>query len=373
LGGPPPAGPRHADSGTAVRLSLPVPGGVHRVGTTRLHLVDATRPDPLTPTARSRELMVQLWYPAARSGRHPVARYMPPAQATLLTQALNADLGGGLPDDLLTFRTHSRQDAPALGGPRRPILLFSPGLGTNALLYTGIFEDLASRGYVVAAIEHTYDAPAVEFPGGRVETQNPDAVADPDRPLPVRIADTRFVLERLAALAAGHNPDAEHRRLPRHVGEILDPARVGVFGHSLGSRTAVGAIAADPRFGTGAALDGGPLLPASLDRPFLMFGNPTHRRAVDPDWSGFYDRLRGQPRLHLILDGAGHYDFSDVTIFKQAVDLAALFDVGTIGGDRALAVQRRYLTAWFDRTLRGRPSHLLRAESPRFPEVDFQP
>jgi len=316
---------------------------------------------------------VQLWYPASRFDHHPFANYMPSTQAGILTQFLNAELGTDFPAELLTFPTHSREDAPAAGGARHPVLLFSPGQGTNAVLYSGLFEELASRGYVVAGIEHTFDAPAVEFPGGRVETQNPDTTTDPDRQLPVRIADTRFVLDQLTALAGGHNPDADHRPLPRGLGGVLDLTRVAAFGHSLGSRTAVGAIATDPRIDSGAALDGGPLLPTSLDRPFLMFGNPTHRRTEDPDWAGFYDRIRARPRLHLILDGAGHNDFSDVTVFKHTVDLGALFDIGPIDGDRALAIQRRYLTAWFDRTLHGRPSHLLRGESPRFPEVDFQP
>ena len=34
--------------------------------------------------------------------------------------------------------------------------------------YTFIAEDLASRGYVVAAVDHPCEATAVEFPDGRV-------------------------------------------------------------------------------------------------------------------------------------------------------------------------------------------------------------
>jgi predicted dienelactone hydrolase len=354
----------------AVRLDLPEPSGRHRVGTTSLHLVDGARTDPLAPTARARELMVRLWYPATRSTHRPAARYMPPRQADLLVEQLNAGTGADFPADLLTFPTHARQDAPAARGPRRPVLLFSPALGTNAVLYTALLEELASRGYAVAGIEHTFDAAAVEFPGGRVETQNPDTVENDDLSLPVRISDTRFVLDRLAA---GHNPDADHRRLPGGLDRVLDRTRVAAFGHSLGSRAVVHAIEADRRLDAGAALDGGPLLPARVDRPFLMLGNPTHRRAEDPDWAGFYDRLSGRPRLHMVVDGAGHYDFSDITIFKRSLDLGALFAIGPIDGARAFTIQRRYVTAWLDRTLHGQPSPLLRGKSPQFPEVDFQP
>lgn len=362
---------RDATDAATVQLDLPAPSGRHRVGTTSLHLVDRARTDPLAPTARARELMVRLWYPAVRSGHRPAARYMPPRQADLLVRQLNAGLGTDFPANLLTFPTHARRDAPAAGGPHRPVLLFSPGLGTNAALYTALLEELASRGYVVAGIEHTFDVAAVEFPDGRVETQNPDL--DEDQSLSVRVADTRFVLDQLARLATGHNPDADHHRLPDGLARAVDPTRVAAFGHSLGSRAAVQTIEADRRLNSGAALDGGPLLPAGVDRPFLMMGNPTHRRAEDPDWAGFYDRLRGRPRLHMVVDGAGHYDFSDITVFKQTIDLSALFEFGPIDGTRAFTIQHRYLTAWFDRTLHGRPNPLLRGESPQFPEVDFQP
>lgn len=348
-----------AGRGATTRLDLPAPTGAHPVGTTSLHLVDSSRLDPLAPTTRLRELMVRLWYPAAWSRRQPVAGYLTPALAGVLTQQLNALLGTDHPADLLTFPTHSRLDAPASTGSRRPVLLFSPGMGMNAALYTAITEELASRGYVVAGIDHTFDAPAVEFPGGRIELQNPDALVDPDRLRAVRAADVRFVLDQLAELPGG-------------LGRALDLTRIGAFGHSLGSRSAVDAIETDRRFDAGAALDGNPLGPASLDRPFLLLGNQTHRRVDDPDWADFYDRLRG-PRLHMVVDGALHHDLSDIAAFKEVIDFGPVFEVGPIDGHRALTINRRYLTAWFDQALLGRPSGLLCSESPRFPEVDFQP
>src|SRR5262245_43075918 len=90
----------------AVHLGLPEPTGAHRVGTTSLHLIDAGRPDALAPTERSRELMVQLWYPAAPNSCEPVATYLPAATSAAVTQALNAFVGTDFPADLLTFPTH---------------------------------------------------------------------------------------------------------------------------------------------------------------------------------------------------------------------------------------------------------------------------
>ena len=72
----------------------------------------------------------------------------------------------------------------------------------------------------------------------------------------VRIADTRFVLDELASLASGRNPDAEHRPLPSGLSTALDLAKVGMFGHSLGGATAAKAMAADARISAGINLDG---------------------------------------------------------------------------------------------------------------------
>ena len=153
---------------------------------------------------------------------------------------------------------------------------------------------------------------------------------------------------------------------------MLDLTRVGAYGHSLGGPTVIGAMNQDRRIDAGAALDGTLRGPVSFDRPFLMMGNQNERRADDPDWAAFFDQLRG-PRLHLVIDGAEHSDLTDMTVFKSTIDFSVVFPTGPIDGVRAVSIQRRYLTAWFDLALRGRARPILRGESTRFPEVDFQP
>ena len=287
--------------------------------------------------------MVTTWYPALGPG--PAAGYLTPGVSALLIQQINALIGSAYPDDLLTFATHARQGALARPEPH-PVVLFSPGLNTNVAFYTGLLQDLASKGFTVIGVDHTFDA-LVEFPDGRIEPP----VEDPtlERLLPVRVADMRFVRDRLA----GHR-------------------RVAAVGHSLGSMTAIGALAQDSRFATGVALDGNPLGEASLAQPFLMMGNPSHTRAADPHWAGFYDRLRG-PRLHVVVHGFEHYDFSDLTVFKEQIELGGVFELGAIEGRRAMRIGRTYLAAWLSQTLLGHAEPLLRHESPAFSEVDFQP
>jgi predicted dienelactone hydrolase len=55
-----------------------------------------------------------------------------------------------------------RDAEPAFGGAKRPLVMFSHGRGSNGLYYAWFAEALASRGYIVAALNHyranTYDS-----------------------------------------------------------------------------------------------------------------------------------------------------------------------------------------------------------------------
>ncbi|MHC8564032.1 alpha/beta hydrolase [Streptomyces albidoflavus] len=78
--------------------------------------------------------------------------------------------------DWAGVRTQAAAGAPPDDRRRRPVVLYSPGLQISRTLGTATAIELASRGYVTVAVDHTYEAPAVEFPGGRVETQQPMSV-----------------------------------------------------------------------------------------------------------------------------------------------------------------------------------------------------
>lgn len=48
------------------------------------------------------------------------------------------------------------------------VAIFSPGLGDSRLIHAARARSLASLGYVVATVDHTYEANVVEFPDGTV-------------------------------------------------------------------------------------------------------------------------------------------------------------------------------------------------------------
>ncbi|MFD0634362.1 alpha/beta hydrolase family protein [Catenulispora yoronensis] len=234
-----------AAADTLVPLYLPPPTGPYRVGNVALHLIDRSRRDPWVATHPLRELMIGIWYPARDVEGHATVPWLPDAAWTAFL-ANNAVPSG----KIAVPTTHGHDSAPAdpRHGPH-PVLLFSPGSGDDRDACTTYAEELVSHGYVVVTIDHTHDSSEVEFPDGHVEPRtippgdtlpiNTEAVA-------VRTADARFVLDQLHAISNGRNPDVDHRRLPRGLGEVLDLSRVGMYGHSMGGATGLDAAHRPP-------------------------------------------------------------------------------------------------------------------------------
>ncbi|MFI5527365.1 alpha/beta hydrolase [Kitasatospora sp. NPDC051853] len=350
---PNPEGPR------AVRL--PAPTGHRQVATRAVHLIDRQRRDPFAPVPAPRELMVQLWYPTRAVDGRPAAPYTSPRVAAAV------EAGLGLPAGLVgRLRGHAVTGSPDGAPAAGPLLLFSPGRTGVRAGATALAEELASRGFVVATVDHTYDAAAVEFPDGRLVLGNlpaepEDWDAQDRKEVAARAADLRFVAERLARL------------LPGTAGRP-----VGVLGHSLGGAAAAEAMRQDRRFAAGLDLDGGlfgsTVPQTGLDRPFLLLNS-----LEDHDtWRLFREHHHAWGR-QLRIVGAGHLTATDIPHLARPGRLDQAWDaatyeafLGTVAARRGTEVVRAYVAAFFERFLLGRGGGLLDAPSGRYPEVIHQ-
>ncbi|WP_433337054.1 alpha/beta hydrolase family protein [Spirillospora sp. CA-294931] len=375
-----------------VGFGLPRPSGPQAIGTTELHLVDAAREDPWVAGKR-RELMISVWYPARDQGG-PRAPYLRPAAARAIDAA--GALGIFKPGqvDWAGARTHAGEGvaADARRGPR-PVVLYSPGFGVPRALGTGLAENLVSQGYVVVTMDHTFETTPVEFPGGRVEGQRlpPQGPERLKKALATRVQDTRFILDRLDALRAGANPDAEGRHLPRGLGRTLDLTRVGMAGHSAGGIQAAETMRLDRRVDSGIDMDGTmaysdkefvQVAGEGLARPFMLMGaaigGKPQTHLTNPSWGSFWDRSTGFKR-DLNLPEGGHYSYTDLQTvlpeLDEKLDIPAAQRAAFIGTidvpGRAARSVNAYVTAFFDRSLRGRPGRPLDGPSPAHPDVRF--
>ena len=65
------AGQARGSQPAQAHLTLPPPTGPYQVGTTSLHLIDQSRPNPWAASPSYRELMVSVWYPVRDTSRYP--------------------------------------------------------------------------------------------------------------------------------------------------------------------------------------------------------------------------------------------------------------------------------------------------------------
>ncbi len=157
---------------------------------------DLARADPKTGKVelRDRTLLVDIWYPATIGKRAQRMTYRdtlwgePPQAPVAFTQAGMAVAGA----------------APS--GTAHPLVVVSHGYSNNPAVMTWLTENLASKGYVVAAIHHRDPNPYVISATAR-------AAPNYDRP-----RDIAYVTARLRAT----------------LGSQIDPARVALIGYSQG-------------------------------------------------------------------------------------------------------------------------------------------
>ncbi len=145
-----------------------------------------------------RPLTVELWYPATlASGQVPGADYS--------TETRNVDV-------LATLHGRAvREAAPDRSQGAYPLVILSHGYPGNRFLMSHLGENLASKGYVVASIDHT---------DSTYRRQDPIASTLYNRPL-----DQRFVLHSIAAL----NQESGH-----FLEGLVNTENTGLIGFSMG-------------------------------------------------------------------------------------------------------------------------------------------
>jgi predicted dienelactone hydrolase len=221
--------------------------GPHDIGVRTLVVTDRNRPDVLKARAGEpvprydRSLTVEVWYPATLApGQVPGTRY------TTITRN---------PDIMATLTGRAVRDAaPSDGGPY-PLVIISHGYPGNRYLMSHLGENLASKGYVVASIDHkdsTYD--------------DQQSFAST---LYNRAPDQRAVLDAMAGFGA----DPDH-----FLFGLVDADHTGVIGYSMGGYGLVNNL------GAGYSERGVTSASAPPDRLLddWAAANPEYRHSLDP-------------------------------------------------------------------------------------------
>ncbi|OPH52964.1 dienelactone hydrolase [Paenibacillus ferrarius] len=385
-------------------FKLPEPTGEFKVGTQTFHFVDTNR-EEIFGEARDgkRELMVQVWYPA-QAGTGKYAPFIPDTRI-LRYMAANYGLPGFTFGHLKYVSSHAYSGAEVSSAQTSyPLILANPGFGSSRFLHTSQAENLASHGYIVAVIDHTYNTFATEFPDGRITTISTNDLFSPDHDYrtesgnrdklgKVLTGDVAFALDQFEIIQSG--------QIPSHLKGRIDLGHVGVFGHSIGGATAYDA-SYDPRIAVGIDLDGGLYrlrYREGLRKPFLFINSESEfeklkmvmdnrvyteaelkRMGNTREWM---DQVTEDKKLELermresvdsggqflYIENSEHLNFADVQFISPIFKMLGI--TGKIAPERANSVINAYMLDFFDRYLKNQGGVLMKGPDSRFPEMKF--
>jgi predicted dienelactone hydrolase len=385
---------------------LPAPSGKYAVGVRTFELDDESRLGVFHAEADvPRRLLVRVWYPAEPAPGATPRRYFDEAELQSTARSMGEQLGFA---PMLTYlkhvRTNAYEGAPLVAGAKQlPTIFYSHGYGSFLSQNSVLMEELASHGYVVYSVQHTYESSATVFPDGSVaptdpalveETRNsPEAKGDfsPamvlgwtgatfDQRLEGQLQYAQESLERSERIVARSAPTWAadqmfvHDRLQRgEVPESVAPiaaasdlTRTGEMGMSFGGATAGVVCMLDKRCVAAVNLDGGdfPFLPfnADLPVPFLMvhsdfynaFGVTSlggQRSFNDFSYESFARAGTRDDIYRAQVKRAGHLGLSDYTLFMRRPLRDAL--LGSTPTDVMIGAQNDLVRGFFDKHLRG--------------------
>lgn len=338
------------------QLEIPAPTGPYAVGERVFRWVDTSRSEVLTAAPDDvREVVTLIWYPA-RLGTGTNAGYFPGLSTVSKALSESGEVNPLEVFGLQFIRSKILMDAEVVKSEiPYPVVILSPGNGTNIEFYASLASEIASHGYIVVGLNHPYDVPAVELSSGFVAPYDKSQwLLEPKahaaytlERIHVRTADVIFTLDQLEALNS--NADDPFTGM-------LNLDSIAVAGHSLGGITASEACKADSRFRACINFDGlqrgGPFsMEESAIPPTQPFMFLTKEAQLHPELiESFESTLES---YWVVIHDATHDSFTDGPLLQPT-----LLPIQN-HADKIMMLIQKYTLAFLDQTLKGQPSDLL--------------
>jgi predicted dienelactone hydrolase len=252
-----------------------------------------------------------------------------------------------------------------------PLVVFSHGAfgfrGSDASTY----ENLASNGYVVCSIDHTYhsfftkqtDGAMViantEFINNAMAAQNDDF--DDQKTfdlthewLNLRLGDVNLVMNDILANVEELSTD--------EVYQLINPEKIGLFGHSLGGATAaeLGRERADidavividgTMFGEEIGFENGQSILNSNPYPVPLLNIYNEEHYIEAtqnaeNYSNLVATANATDARQVVVMGSGHLNFTDLPMFSPF--LAGLLGTGEVDSRYCIETMNQIVLDYFD-------------------------
>ena len=356
-------------------FSLPEPTGPYSVGTEMIHV--QTEQDEIISKDPDdkREFMVKIWYPSESDvSSMKGEKYLDAAGRSGFAMKY------GLPPEALNYLDHVETYAFSgipIADNSFPVLIFSHGYGSKATGYYALLSEIASQGYVIINMNHTYESLGVTFPDGRVKYF--------DYEFQIEIAaETMTVIQPLIDAFKNKKSYEERHPIVRKTtlnyfeGSVqdrwaedmiitmdllekwnaegvlkdkLDLNKIGVFGHSVGGGSAGNLAMKDDRVKAAVNLDGiqwGNKIDSMYHIPYLY---------VSADWPAEHEDINSHVYKYKSTDyfyetklmKSGHPNFMDIPFM---IPVRSLAGTGEIDPYLGTEIVTKLVTSFFDRHLK---------------------
>ncbi|MFT4537451.1 MAG: dienelactone hydrolase, partial [Saprospiraceae bacterium] len=285
----------------------------------------------------------------------------------------------------------------SIAGGQFPVLIFSPGIYSNASAYYAVIEEVVSHGYIVLNINHTYESTGSLFPDGSIKyfdleydkrTNNQDMADMAWRAMEgYRNADdedqkyavSEDILRKYIAadITIRWSKDISSvidellsGTLFSFLSEHMDASKVGVFGHSQGGSAAGQATLDDDRIKAGMNIDGvqwGNMIDTILGKPFCVVS--ADWESSHPNFNKYAYRNRSTSDFYSVkILGTGHSNFMDIPLM---IKLSAINEAGTINPKLGYTITTETILSFFGKHLLENDIDLFELEE-KFPQFKLE-
>ena len=357
---------------------IPTPSGEFGVGTFSYEMIDESRQEIYSGKDEARRYMIQIWYPADVKPTDKRAPWMENAEIFAPAIATYIDLPFFFLDHLTLTDIPAYTNADvAVSEKLFPIIFFSHGWNGFNSQNAGQALELASRGYIVVGMQHTYGAVTTVFPDGTIAPNNPKA-------LPADRLDPNYedIARVLVDQWAGDMKDTLNFLTEANSDESnpfagkLDLERVGAYGHSTGGGGVIQFCGTDPRCKAVLGMDpfmrpvSAEVIANGVSQPSFYMFSQGWRDDTESISNRFFWQFHpnAEESLGVIsIDGTKHFDFSDLPLFSPIAPQLGL--KGPLNGARVTEIVNAYLIGFFEQTLNGKPSPLFSGSFDDYSEV----
>tara|TARA_B100001564_G_scaffold352186_1_gene359152 strand:- start:3629 stop:4810 length:1182 start_codon:yes stop_codon:yes gene_type:complete len=327
--------------------------GPYFVGTQNFQILDASRKMWFTGNTKgSRKLSVKMWYPADDIASLEKAQYL--NEHKLIGSAISKLFG--VPEALMDraggVKCNSWLDAVLANG-KFPIIIYSHGHQSIKIANTSQAEELASNGYIVVAMDHSYDAALtildedkIIYSRSKLPSNDEEALQDSmiqrvKNQLKIRTEDVSFVIDELKIMFE------KDKRLSK----IADFDNIGIFGHSFGGCTSIMSAYNDTRIDAVLGLDTyflplpEDIIKKDMDRPFVHLGQVSWGDSDNYKVMNELGKSNKREFYHFAIEGSKHNDYTD---FSQFTKLTRKFGSGEISPKDIRYIMNDIMLGFFD-------------------------